>query len=148
MAAYGPLVVVEGKNTAESYIKTLKYKLLPEIRLATGRVIFQQDNADIHKTAAVTTFLSENNIETLEWPPQSPDLSPIENIWNVLKMKLKVIKPRPRSHAKMRDKCSEIWLTLTDDVRVGLLNTVRERLRKCLKAKGILIKIEGVGKKC
>jgi hypothetical protein len=40
----------------------------------------------------------------------------------------------------MRDKCSEIWLALTDDARVGLLNTFRERLRKCLKAKGDIIK--------
>jgi hypothetical protein len=39
----------------------------------TNIVIFQQDNAAIQKTAAVTTFLTEN--KTLEWPPQSPDLS-------------------------------------------------------------------------
>jgi hypothetical protein len=37
-------------------------------------------------------------------------------------------------------KCGEIWLKLTDDVRVGLLNTFRERLRKYLKAKGDIIK--------
>jgi hypothetical protein len=38
MSAYGPLVVVEGKYTAETYIKTLKDYLLPEIRLATSPV--------------------------------------------------------------------------------------------------------------
>jgi hypothetical protein len=84
----------------------------------------------------VATFLAENNIETLEWPPQSPDLSPIEHIWNVMKMKMKALNPRPRGHAQMRDRCGEIWLTPTDDVGVGLLQPFRERLRKCLKAKG------------
>ena len=130
MKAYGPLAVVEGKNTAESYIKRLKDELLPEIRLARGRVIFQQDNAPIHKTAAVATFLAENNIATLEWPPQSPDLSSIENIWNVMKMKMNALKPRPRSHALMRDACADIWLTLTDDVPISFLQTFRERLKK------------------
>jgi transposase len=139
MAAYGPLVVVESQNTAESYIKTLNDFLLPEIRLAGGRVIFQQDNAAIHKTAAVTAFLQENNIEILDWPPQSPDLSPIENIWNVLKMKMKALKPRPRSHARMREACRTIWLTLTDEIRVGLLQTFRGRLEKCLRANGDII---------
>jgi hypothetical protein len=52
--------------------KTLKDELLPEIRLATGRIIFQQDNAAIHKTAGMKTFLAEKKIETFEWPLQSP----------------------------------------------------------------------------
>jgi hypothetical protein len=36
-------------------------------------------------------------IDVLEWPPQSPDLSPIENLWNAIKMKMKALKPRPTS---------------------------------------------------
>ena len=139
--AYGPLVEVKGKNTAESYIETLKTYLLPEIQLAEGPVLFQQDNARIHKTRAVMSFLGKNRIETFEWPPQSPDLSPIENIWNAMKMKLKRMKPRPRSHANMRNAMLKIWSELDDDLRVDLFQTFRSRLEKCLKAKGDLIKI-------
>ena len=139
--AYGPLVEVKGKNTAESYIETLKTYLLPEIQLAEGPVLFQQDNARIHKTRAVMSFLEKNRIETFEWPPQSPDLSPIENIWNAMKMKLKRMKPRPRSHANMRNAMLKIWSELDDDLRVDLFQTFRSRLEKCLKAKGDLIKI-------
>jgi len=58
--AYGPLVEVKGKNTAESYIETLKTYLLPEIQVAEGPVLFQQDNARIHKTRAVMSFLEKN----------------------------------------------------------------------------------------
>ena len=83
--AYGPLVEVIGKNTAGSYIETLEDYLLSEIEASTDRVIFQQDNASIHKTPAVCTFLEENQVETLKWPPRSPDLSPIENLWNCMK---------------------------------------------------------------
>lgn len=138
--AYGPLVEVKGKNTAASYIDTLEEYLLPEIGLAKGDVVFQQDNARIHKTAAVLSFLEENIVNILQWPPQSPDLSPIENVWNAMKMKMKALKPRPRTYAKMRDAMLQIWSELSDELRKDLLDTFRGRLEKCLKAKGDLIK--------
>jgi hypothetical protein len=95
MATYGLLAEVKGKNTAETYIKTLLDFLLPELQVAEGRVVFQQDNASIHKTDAVKAFFTENNVDVLEWPPQSPDLSPIENIWNVMKMKMRLLRKSP-----------------------------------------------------
>jgi transposase len=139
-AAYGPLVQVEGKNTAVKYISTLTDHLLPEVEAAEGPVIFQQDNASIHKTAAVMAFLEENEIQTFEWPPQSPDLSPIENVWNVMKMKMKALNPRPRTMATMREACLEIWNELEDRIRIGLIDGFRGRLTKCIKAKGNIIK--------
>jgi transposase len=139
-AAYGPLVEVVGKNTAQSYIGTLKEYLLPEIQAAGSLVTFQQDNASIHKTAAVMAFLEETQVNTIDWPPQSPDLSPIENIWNIMKMKLKALKPRPRSHAEMRDAMLKIWSELADNLREHLVGTFRTRLKLCIKAKGELIK--------
>lgn len=138
--AYGPLVVIEGKNTADTYIETLNDYLLPELAEVEGQMVFQQDNAAIHKTPAVMTFMAENRIETFEWPPQSPDLSPIENVWNVMKMKMKALKPRPRSHAKMRDACFKIWRELDDGIRKHLVKTFKSRLEKCLAANGDIIK--------
>ncbi len=70
-------------------IETLNNYLLPEIRAAAGPVTFQQGNTTIHKTPAVGVFIEQNNIDVLEWPPQRPDLSPIENLWNAIKMKMK-----------------------------------------------------------
>jgi transposase len=138
LQAYGPLVEVKGKNTALSYIETLRTYLLPELEAAGTPMIFQQDNASIHKTAAVMAFLAENEIETIEWPPQSPDLSPIENLWNVMKMK--ALNPRPRSFALMRDACLKIWGELLDSTRVTLLSSFRGRLKKCLKENGDIIR--------
>ena len=103
MAAYGPLVVIPGKNTAATYIQTLKNHLLPEIEATEGLVTFQQDKASSRKTFAVKAIMQENGINTFEWPAQSPDLSPIENLWNVMKMKMKALKPRPKTHAGMRE---------------------------------------------
>ena len=139
-AAYGPLVVIEGKNTAEKYITTLSDHLLPEIQASPGLLTFQQDNASIHKTRAVMSFLTENGVKTFEWPPQSPDLSPIENIWNAVKMKMKALRPRPRSHALMRDAVLQIWENLDNHIRTSLIESFRSRLHKCIAARGEIVK--------
>ena len=84
--------------------------------------------------------MQENGINTFEWPPQSPDLSPIENLWNVMKMKMKALKPRPKTHAGMREACQEIWVNLGDELRQQLIGSFRERCRLCVAAEGNIIK--------
>ena len=46
---------------------------------------FQQDNDPKHKLRVVKSWLDENEINVLEWPPQSPDLFPIENLCGIIK---------------------------------------------------------------
>lgn len=64
-------------HDSNSYLKILEHSFLPEIQSFKEEIIFMQDNAAIHKTKKVMTFLKVANIKTLDWPPYSPDLNPI-----------------------------------------------------------------------
>jgi len=141
--AYGPLEAIEGHVTGVSYLKLLKDVVKPEMDTSRDRgrrLVYQQDNAKPHTTPAVLEFFENWEYIVLEWPPQSPDLSPIENIWNVMKMKMKALRPRPRTTATMRNEMMKIWDELEDELRVNIVGSFRERLKLCIAANGGLIK--------
>ncbi len=79
----GSLHVLEGTIHSERYIKVLEQHMLP-----TRRCLFQQDNAKPHTAAIATAWLLSRIVRVLNWPACSPDLSPIENIWHIIKQKI------------------------------------------------------------
>ncbi len=92
----GSLHVLEGTMNAERYIKVLEQHMLPSRWcLFQGRTcVFQQDNAKPHTAAITTAWLRSRRVRVLNWPACSPDLSPIENIWRIIKWKIRQRRPQ------------------------------------------------------
>ena len=74
----------------------LRHSLVKSLRqfYPAGPWRFQQDNARFHTTPETVTYLHEKGVTLLEWPPWSPDLNPIENLWNVIKARVYALLPR------------------------------------------------------
>ena len=86
---HGDNVKISGTPTKEKYKQILQHHAVPHGNRLIGKgFLFQQDHDPKHTSNVVKQYL-ENKItavvlQMLEWPPQSPDMNPIEAIWDFL----------------------------------------------------------------
>ena len=63
--------------------------VVPFARQYGRRFIFQDDNVRAHRSRLVTAHMQQRNITTMPWPALSPDLSPIEHVWDIMGRRLR-----------------------------------------------------------
>ncbi len=56
--------------------------------------IFQQDLAHAHTAKSTKSWLNDHAVDVLDWPANSPDLKPIENLWSIVKRKMRNKRPK------------------------------------------------------
>ena len=80
----GQLYFVEGTMRQEQYKNVLGNCLLPQVKEwfpDDEEYIFMHDSAPCHKVRSVSSFFELQNVRVLPWPGNSPEMDPIENIW-------------------------------------------------------------------
>jgi len=84
-------------------------------------------------------FLNMTELTVLKWPPQSPDLNPIEHLWDVVERELDV---HPTNLHQLQDAILSIWANIAKECFRHLIESMLCRIKAVLKAKGGLFTLQ------
>ncbi|GBM86966.1 hypothetical protein AVEN_156714-1 [Araneus ventricosus] len=100
--------------------------------------IYQQDNARSHTARSVCAWVEEhqNEFTVLPWPANSPDLNPIENLWDHLDRVVRAMDPQPRNLAQLATALESAWLNIPVNTFRNLIDSLPARLAAVRSAKG------------
>ena len=95
---------MEGTLNGDGYSKILEFAI-PRVvtRLNIRAPILQEDNAPCHASKIAKDKKEALGLRTLQWPPYSPDLNPIEGLWSYWKDRVRRRLPQNLEHLKIID---------------------------------------------
>ena len=133
-AGPGPIHRVEGIMEQTQYRNILQNVLLPFGEEVGGGWIFQQDNDPKHTARSVKAWMEEMHLPVMEWPSQSPDLNPIEHLWQAVDKKVKAAAPRNLNDLErvLRQAWSEIPVSRCE----RLVESMPRRIQAVIASKG------------
>ena len=153
IAASGPIVLVpvEGRLNSEKYIELIEKNLFSNISSLEcpfpANSIFQQDNAPCHASQKTFKWLENSNIETLPWPPQSPDLSPIEDVWGLLTQRVYKGGITFKNKKDLWAKVKSEWDKLTAVDMAPLYDSMHKRMLDVLQKQGKQINYSSISER-
>jgi len=134
----GPLVFFDGRLNSDKYIEILENnlptafeKFPPE---QSSKILYQQDNARPHTSAKTSKYFKKKRVKLIPWPPRSPDLNIIENIWSMVDEKL--LKYSINNTTQLKEALKIVWAEISKDVIRKLFQSMPTRLRQVINRKG------------
>ncbi len=110
------------------------YVPLQTTSISGKALCFQQDNAKPHTAAITTAWLRSRRVRVMNWPACSPDLSPIENIWCIIKRKIR--QRRPQTLQQLETCIRQEWDQIPTPKLQTLITSMPRRLQTLLKRSG------------
>ena len=117
------------------YVSILQNQLLPAARNMYRRNWrLQQDNDPKHTSRVAKNFIAENSICTIDWPSNSPDLNPIENMWTIIKNNVE--KRMPQNINELTRFLIEEWEEIPQETVNNLVSSMKTRCELVLANNG------------
>ncbi|GFW14955.1 transposable element Tcb2 transposase [Trichonephila clavipes] len=124
------LIVMRGTLTGQRYVDDILRPHVGPFLNGLPGAIFRQDNARPHTARVAQDFL--RHFQTLPWPARSPDLSPVEPVWDQLKRQM----PSCHSVHYLELAVQDLWTHLPHDNIRCLINSMPDRVAACIAAAG------------
>ncbi|GBO43214.1 hypothetical protein AVEN_256993-1 [Araneus ventricosus] len=135
-ASRSTLIVIRGILTGQRYVDDILRPHMGPFLNGLPVTILQQDNARPHTSRVTQDFL--RHVQTLPWPSRSPDLSPIEHVWDQLKRQM----PLCHSVHDLEVAVQDVWVHLPQDNIRRLSTQCRNVLRHVLQQEVVRRAIE------
>lgn len=127
------LQILEANVNGERYCETIR-NFLNGDNPPPRNWIFQQDNAPAHTSRVVTNYFEEVGVHLLPWPSKSPDLNPIEHVWDFLGRE--VAARFPMNLMQLRNFLVEEWNRFPQNVLNHLVEDMPRRINAVIEARG------------
>jgi len=122
--------IMDGK-----YYTEILEKHIPEIRsMLRDEWRLQQDNDPKHTSRVAQEFLNSNVPEVMDWPSNSPDLNPIENLWAIVKRNVE--KRRPKNLSELESFLGEEWDNIPNSLLISLVDSMSRRCNEVIEKNG------------
>lgn len=130
-----PVVTIQGNLNAQKYqTDVLLPHLIPHIRANRGMGLMQ-DNAPCHAARTTQNLLATNNIRLINMPAKSPDLNPIEHLWDLMKSRVHALPQQPNLATLQRD-INRVWAGINQRDIQQYAGSMRSRCQAVIAANG------------
>nr|KAF6310699.1 hypothetical protein mMyoMyo1_008757 [Myotis myotis] len=135
----GPLICVEQHLNSTTYLSIIADQVYPIMLMVylNGDGFFQQENAPCHGACIVQEWFQEHegDFTLLRWPPESPDLNPVEHLWDEIKRAIRQLVPQPSNLTELDSAIHQAWCQIPRINFQHLVESVPRRIAAVLKAK-------------
>jgi hypothetical protein len=128
------LVTIQGNLTGDQYIRdVLQPVVAPDNHPLATRPVYMDDNARPHRSRAVTAYLQS---QAVTWPAMSPDLNPIEHVWDMLGRRMHTREPPVQNIRQLEAALHREWQQISQQDIRRLTGGMRPRVEAVIQARG------------
>ena len=136
----GPLVRLDRTLTGNAYVQLLGDHLQPfmDFMYPNNDGIFMDDNAPCHRATTVRDWFEEHSgqFQRMIWPPRSPDMNPIEHLWDIIERSVRAQNPAPSTFSQLWTSIETAWLNIPAEDFQRLVESMPRRVVALRRAKG------------